>query len=56
MKVKVIMPLLPMAVQLPHVPVVSVPVSSSLLWQGCTVSAAVVDCTHTEGGREGKEV
>ena len=35
---------------------VSVPVSSSLLWQGCTVPAAVVNCTHTEGEREGKEV
>ena len=35
---------------------VSVPVSSSMLWQGCTVPAAVVDCTHTEGEREGKEV
>ena len=55
-KVLVLLSLSLMTALLPRVPVVSVPVSSSLLWQGCAVPAAVVDCTRTEGEREGKEV
>ena len=44
------------AVLLPRVPVVAVLVSSSLFWQGCTVSAAAVDCIHTEGQWERRDM